>query len=244
MKVAVVASLAACIAAVHAHTTVYGLWVNNVFQGDGRNQYIRSPPNNNPVKDLTSSAMTCNVNNNAVSRFVSVKSGDQLTFEWYHDARNDDIIDKSHKGPVQVYVAPQGQVWTKIFSQGYTGGQWATDKLIAAHGQHSVIVPDLPAGQYLFRAEIVALHEADVAYANNPVRGAQNYMSCSQILVTSNGTQSLSGGIALPGAYTPQTPGIVFNLYLGGPDPNTYQAPGPSVWSGARGGSVAQIGNA
>lgn len=38
--------------------------------------------------------------------------------------------------------------------------------------------------------------------------------------------------------------GIVFNLYVGGPDPNTYQAPGPAVWSGAKGGSVAQIGNA
>lgn len=249
MKVTVLAPLAACLVSVHAHATVYGAWVNKVFQGDGRSQYIRSPPNNNPVKDLTSSAMTCNVNNNPVSRFVQVKAGDELTFEWYHNYRNDDIIDKSHKGPVQVYVAPyssngQGNVWIKLFSSGYGSGKWAVDNLIAAHGQHSVIIPDLPAGQYLFRAEIVALHEADVAYANNPVRGAQNYMSCMQVQVTSNGTQALPAGVAFPGAYTPQTPGIVFNLYLGGPDPNTYQAPGPAVWSAARGGSVAQIGSA
>lgn len=142
-------------------------------------------------------------------------------------SRDDDIIDKSHKGPVQVYVAPYdsngyvfcacsspdsirsfrlGDVWTKLYSEGYSSGSWAVDKLIAAHGQHSIIIPDLPAGQYLFRAEIVALHEADVAYTVNPIRGAQNYMSCTQIQVTSNGTDTLSDAIALPGAYTSQTP--------------------------------------
>ena len=47
----------------HAHTTVWGLWVNGADQGDGRNVYIRSPPNNSPVVDLTSDAMACNVDN-------------------------------------------------------------------------------------------------------------------------------------------------------------------------------------
>ena len=46
-----------------AHTLVWGVWVNAVDQGDGRSVYIRSPPNNNPVKDITSAAMACNVNN-------------------------------------------------------------------------------------------------------------------------------------------------------------------------------------
>jgi hypothetical protein len=64
--------------------------------------------------------MACNVNNygifllhvathdtlsnyaTAVSKYVSVKSGDKLTFEWYHDSRNDDIIASSHYGPIQV----------------------------------------------------------------------------------------------------------------------------------------------
>lgn len=68
---------------VAAHTTVYGVYVNGAFQGDGRNQYIRSPPNNNPVKDITGPQINCNVNNRAVPKNVSVKGGDSITFEWF-----------------------------------------------------------------------------------------------------------------------------------------------------------------
>ncbi|KAF9453606.1 lytic polysaccharide monooxygenase [Macrolepiota fuliginosa MF-IS2] len=239
MKLASLALLtSSLISASLAHTTVWGVWVNGVDQGDGRNQYIRSPPNNNPVKDLTSAAMTCNVNNVAVPRRVSVNAGDKLTFEWYHDSRNDDIIAVSHKGPVQVWIAPAaGDNWTKLFSDGYSGGQWGVDKLIASHGKHSITIPQVPAGDYLLRAEIVALHEADVAYATNSLRGAQNYMSCVQITIAAGGSQSLPGGTSWPGAYTPSTPGIVWNLYE--QDSNSYVAPGGSVWSGSAGGSVS-----
>ncbi|KAG9110205.1 hypothetical protein FRC07_008222 [Ceratobasidium sp. 392] len=231
-------------AVVSAHTTVYGVWLNGVFQGDGRYNYIRSPPNNNPVKDLTSSAMACNVNNNPVGRYLPVKAGDGLTFEWYHDSRNDDIIAASHKGPVQVYIAPassngNGNVWVKIYSSKGSGSNWAVSQLIASHGQHTVKIPNIASGQYLLRAEIVALHEADVAYASNPVRGAQNYMSCVQIAVTSNGS-ALPAGVAFPGAYTPSTPGIVYNIYTGNAD--GYTAPGPAVSSISAGGSISQCG--
>lgn len=41
---------AALLGAAEAHTRVWSLWVNDVDQGDGRSTYIRSPPNNNPVK--------------------------------------------------------------------------------------------------------------------------------------------------------------------------------------------------
>lgn len=66
---------------------------------------------------------------------MSVQSGDKLTFEWYHDSRNDDIIATSHKGPIQVYIAPAGSngngaVWTKIFSDTYSGN-WAVDRLMS-----------------------------------------------------------------------------------------------------------------
>ncbi|QRV94311.1 glycoside hydrolase family 61 protein [Ceratobasidium sp. AG-Ba] len=225
---------------VSAHTTVYGVWINGVFQGDGRYQYIRSPPNNNPVKDLSSSAMACNVNNNPVGKYLSVKSGDTLTFEWYHDSRNDDIIASSHKGPVQVYIAPassngQGNVWVKIYSNKGSGSNWAVTQLIGTHGQHSVKIPNIAAGQYLLRAEIIALHEAYSA------GGAQNYMSCVQIAVTSSGS-SLPSGVAFPGAYTSSTPGIVYDIYSKNAD--QYTAPGPSVSSISAGGSISQVGSA
>lgn len=77
--------ITAAVTSVVAHTTVYGVWINGVFQGDGRDVYIRSPPNNDPVKDITSSAMACNVNNIAVGTTLSVVGGDSFTFEWYHN---------------------------------------------------------------------------------------------------------------------------------------------------------------
>lgn len=60
-------ALASLVASVTAHTLVWGVWVNGVDQGDGRNLYIRSPPNNNPVLNLTDPAMACNVDNRGTS---------------------------------------------------------------------------------------------------------------------------------------------------------------------------------
>ena len=68
---------------VFAHTRVWSVWVNGNDQGDGRGKYIRSPPSNSPVKDVTSSAIKCNVADSAVSTWVSAAAGATLTFEWY-----------------------------------------------------------------------------------------------------------------------------------------------------------------
>ncbi|KAF6759813.1 endoglucanase B [Ephemerocybe angulata] len=242
MRLATFVALASAAATAVAHSTVFGVWVNGVDQGDGQNQYIRSPPNNNPVKDLKSADLTCNANNRAVAKSVSVKAGDKVTFEWHHANRDDDIIDPSHKGPVLVYMGPSsGTEWTKIFEANNDGSSWAVDKLIAAHGQHSIIVPDVPAGDYILRSEIIALHEADALFSQQPARGAQFYPSCLQIKVTSNGPDALPKGVALPGDYTDSSSGILFNLY-GGPAPSTYKAPGPAVWSGAKGGEIGRVG--
>ncbi|KAF8421452.1 putative endo-beta-1,4-glucanase D [Tirmania nivea] len=221
------------VATAQAHSTVFGLWVNGVFQGDGRNSYIRSPPNNSPVKDVSSTAINCNVNNNAVASSVSVKGGDTVTFEWYHDNRGDDIIDLSHKGPVTVWIAPRssegnGEVWTKIAEDGFSNGQWAVERLIANKGKHDVKLPaSLAPGDYLLRAEIIALHEADTNFQTNSVRGAQFYPSCSQITVTSGGREKPPGTFNFVGGYTPTTRGIFFNVYT---TFTSYPIPGPAVW--------------
>ncbi|RXW23287.1 hypothetical protein EST38_g2580 [Candolleomyces aberdarensis] len=242
MRLTSLVALASAITGAMAHATVFGVWVNGVDQGNGQNRYIRSPPNNSPVKDLTSRDLICNTNNRVVSESVSVKSGDKLTFEWQHDNRDDDIIDGSHQGPVLVYMAPaSGNDWTKIFEDGHNGASWAVDRLKQAHGQHSVIIPDVPAGDYIFRTEIIALHEGDTLFTQNPARGAQLYPSCVQIKVTSNGNKALPGGTVFPGAYTDSSPGILFNLY-GGPAHSSYKSPGPAVWSEAQGGDIARVG--
>lgn len=91
-----------------AHTTIYAVWINEVDQGLACGQsstgkqtggpansvYVRCPPNNNPVKDIASASMACNVNNAEAPVWLKVKSGDKVTFEWHHDSRSsgDDII--------------------------------------------------------------------------------------------------------------------------------------------------------
>ncbi|KAI5808300.1 glycosyl hydrolase family 61-domain-containing protein, partial [Pyronema omphalodes] len=222
------------------HTRVYGLSVNDVDQGDGRSIYIRSPPSNSPVKDVSSKDIICNVNNVAVSKNVSVNAGDKVTFEWYHNTRGDDIIDASHKGPITVYIADaasngEGAVWTKLYESGLSNGVWAVDTLIANKGKHSLTLPSsLAAGDYLIRAEIIALHEADTNYATNSARGAQFYPSCSQITVKKGGSTKPPGTFNFIGGYTTTDPGILFNLYGGS---TTYKIPGPAVWDGTSSGT-------
>ncbi|KAE8374926.1 putative endo-beta-1,4-glucanase D [Aspergillus bertholletiae] len=230
-------ALAAAAKLVSAHTTVHAVWINDVDQGEGNSDsgYIRSPPSNSPLTDVTSKDMTCNVNNKATAKTLEVKAGDKVTFEWHHESRSesDDIIASSHNGPILVYMAPTdkgtaGNGWVKIAEEGYTDGTWAVQNLIKNKGKHSITVPDVAAGEYLFRPEIIALHEG------NREGGAQFYMECVQVKVTSSGSKTLPEGVSIPGAYTATDKGILFNIYNSF---DSYPIPGPAVWDGASGSS-------
>lgn len=226
---------------VSAHAQVYGVWVNGQDQGDGRGVYIRSPDNNSPVKDLASPDIVCNVNGGKpVPDFVSVAAGDSLAFEWYHDTRNDDIIDQSHQGPIITWIAEYtegdgtGPIWSKIDEEGYDGSEWAVAKLIANGGKKELTVPEgLAPGRYLVRQEIIAHHESDTAFSENEARGAQFYPSCAQIEVTGSGSAVPDQGFDFNTDYTYEDPGIVFNLYG---DFTSYEIPGPEVWDAASSG--------
>ncbi|KAE8155248.1 glycoside hydrolase [Aspergillus avenaceus] len=226
-------ALAAAAKLATAHTTVHAVWINDVDQGEGNSDsgYIRSPPSNSPITDVTSKDMTCNVNNVETAKTLSVKSGDKITFEWHHDSRSesDDIIASSHKGPVMVYIAPtdkgtDGSGWVKLAEDGYSDGKWAVDRLIANKGKHSITMPDVPAGNYLLRPEIIALHEG------MREGGAQFYMECVQVKVTSEGSNTLPSGVSIPGTYSADDKGILFDIYSSF---DSYPIPGPAVWDGA-----------
>ncbi|KAI8939571.1 hypothetical protein NX059_003335 [Plenodomus lindquistii] len=226
---------------VAAHTTVYNILVNGKDQGVGNQAggYIDSPPNNNPVTDVTSKDMTCNVAGTKAAKSVTVAAGDEITFQWHHDNNSpgDDIIASSHKGPILVYASKAGASpsWTKIAEDGYDGKSWAVDKLLAGSytgtkGQHKVKLPNLAAGEYYLRPEIIALHEGD------RMSGAQLYMECVHIKVTGSGTATLPAGVSFPGAYKATDAGILFNLYGSF---SSYPIPGPKVWNGASSGGAA-----
>ena len=84
MKLLALATLAATLmTGVSAHTRAWSIQVNGKDKGAGAGRYIRQPPSNDPVKDLTSSNMRCNVNgNNAVPNYVTVPAGSTITTQW------------------------------------------------------------------------------------------------------------------------------------------------------------------
>lgn len=232
------ASTLAMAASVSGHALMYGVSVNGKDQGDGRKVYIRTPEDNSPVKDLSSPNMACGTSGaKKVPSFVKAAAGDTLTFEWYHNTRDDDIIDGSHLGPVITYIAEYtdgaatGPIWSKIAEDGYDGSKWAVDKLKANHGKNDFALPSgLAAGQYLIRQEIIAHHESESTFDQNPSRGAQFYPSCVQVEVSGSGSTVPDQKFDFNVGYTYSDPGIHFNLYNGY---SSYTIPGPKVFSGS-----------
>jgi hypothetical protein len=69
------------------------------------------------------------------------------------------------------------------------------------------IPAQVPSGNYLVRFEHIGLHVAQ------SVNGAQFYISCGQISVTGGGSGTPSPLVAFPGAYTPEDPGLLIDIY-------------------------------
>lgn len=75
-----------------------------------------------------------------------------------------------------------GGGWFKIHEDAFDGSKWGVDRLIANKGKQVVTIPQCIApGQYLLRAELIALHGAQ-----SP-KGAQFYMVCLTLRYSSFG---------------------------------------------------------
>jgi cellulase len=222
-----------------AHTTFQSFVIDGKDQG--QHFAVQTPSNgNNPILDVTSTAMICN-GGKATADQVEVAAGSKIGFQWHHNdpqtvaGDNDEPIAASHKGPIMVYIAKadtngEGAVWTKIYEDGLSGGQWAVDKFIANKGLIEIDLPQLEAGDYLIRPEMIGLHEASAQGK------AQFYNGCGQIKVTGSGSASLPAtGVDMTKAYKATDPGVLFNMYSGATE---YTIPGPAVWDGASSGSA------
>lgn len=156
-------------------------------------------------------------------------------------------IGGNHYGPVLIYMAKVSDAKTassasffKVAEDGYTGttASWGTEILNANCGKRAFTVPkSLAAGDYLVRAEAIALH----AGAGNP----QPYVTCFQVKVTGGGSAT-PAGVSFPGAYKLRyvrkgVKKLKIGLILGS-DPLfsksiydsgfKYVSPGPAVYTG------------
>ncbi|PGG98856.1 hypothetical protein AJ80_09452 [Polytolypa hystricis UAMH7299] len=206
----------------------------SIVNGQETTSNIRRVPNNNPIQNVQSSTLACNVNGeNPAGSIQQVQAGGSITLEWHHEGRNTQAIDASHKGPILTYLAKVGSAtsernpanldWFKIAHTGLEGENWAVDTLRANNGKWTVQIPSSIAnGEYLIRQEIIALHSA---YAPG---GAQFYVGCAQISVTGGGSAS-PPTVKIPGVYDANHPGITISIYnsKGDPYPESYEIPGP-----------------
>ncbi|KAI0593406.1 glycoside hydrolase family 61 protein [Biscogniauxia sp. FL1348] len=251
----------------NAHTIFTTLFINDVSQGDGTCIRMNTDPQHctSPVPSVTSDDMACGINGEQPVAFTCpAPVGAKLTFQWrlWADAEQPGVIDISHKGPCAVYAkqvsnmstdAAAGPGWIKLWDEGYDAGagQWCTEKLIDSGGLLSLDVPaSLPPGSsWLFRPELLALHNAA---AGDP----QFYVGCAQVYITaaaaaSDGDTSpipdpdpgllpLPAGksVSIPGYLRASDPGLTFDIYA--PSPSPYPIPGPAVYIPASPSSESQ----
>ncbi|KAM0160986.1 hypothetical protein ACHAPG_002745 [Botrytis cinerea] len=201
---------------------------------------IRTPTYDGPINDVTTEYVACNGGPNPTtpsSNIINVVAGSTVNAIWRHTLdstpANDAtyVLDPSHLGPVMAYMKKvtdattdvgYGPGWFKISEQGLnvaTQG-WATTDLINNAGVQSITIPSCIAnGQYLLRAELIALHSAGGS------QGAQLYMECAQINVSGGTGTSTPSTVSFPGAYGQSDPGILINIYQ---TLTTYTIPGPT----------------
>lgn len=161
---------------------------------------------------------------------LAVRSGDELGF----------MIESTfgHPGIQQVYLsrAPNGTSaaeyvgdgdWARIFAVttlanstlGDEGLAWAMRR---THSFRFPLSRDVPPGEYLLRAEGLALHAA------HKLDCAQFYVGCAQIRVTGNGTGTPGPLVKIPGVYNNTTPGVLIPDFW--TKITSYTEPGPELW--------------
>jgi len=247
------ALLAAALGSANAHTIFQRVHVNGVDQG-----YLygmRYPTYDGPITDVTSNDIICNGGPNPLvtpftTNIINIPAGATVQAEWHHvlqpngynSADVADPIDPGHLGPVMAYMAKipdatqttvTGLSWFKIFEDGFDGTHWGVDRLYAAKGLQTFTIPScIPPGNYLLRAEIIALHAAST------YPGAQFYMECAQINITGGGSTQ-PATVSLPGAYHGTDPGITIDIYY--PTVTNYTIPGPRPFTCSGGGGTTVV---
>ncbi|KAK1750875.1 family 61 glycosyl hydrolase [Echria macrotheca] len=195
---------------------------------------IRTPSYDGPQTDVRSNNMACNGPPNPTTpsdKIIQVTAGSNVSAVWRHTLESgpNDVMDAGHKGPVMAYLkkvtnaktdSGVGDGWFKIQEAGYSNGKWATNTVIDNRGNQVIHIPKCIAnGQYLLRAEMVALHGA------RSTNGAQLYMECAQIEVTGGDGTATPKTYSIPGIYKSNDPGLLIDIYSMKPT-SSYVIPG------------------
>lgn len=166
----------------------------------------RSPATAAEVCDVEGTYPPILLGSKSVTNMHTITAGSSLTVEMHAQpgqrSCSEKAIGGNHYGPVLVYMAKVSDAKTaksgsffKVAEDGYTGttASWGTEILNANCGKRAFVVPkSLASGNYLVRAEAIALH----AGAGQP----QPYVTCFQVNVKNGGSANPSG-VSFPGGY-------------------------------------------
>lgn len=182
----------------------------------------------------------CNLgatNNGASTGTAEIKAGDELGMKLWGGGT------MQHPGPAVVYMSKAPSLaqdydgsggWFKIHAEGtcrttdITTTSWCTwDK-----DRITFTVPaDTPDGEYLVRAEHLALQGAHV-------NETEFYYACAQVKITGGGAGVPGPLVNIPGVYQLGDPAVFFNIWS--PATGYDQTLGPELWTGGSfGGGIA-----
>ncbi|KZV82132.1 glycoside hydrolase family 61 protein [Exidia glandulosa HHB12029] len=216
---------------------VFGHWCWPALDSTAEWTVVRKTDNfqtRNPIQNVTSPNFTCYNGNGGSATAPStytIAAGANVTFQTDNNMY--------HIGVLNVYMAKapttaaafdgKGQVWFKIFQISGVADPTGTNyPEFPATGLYAATFPipkNVPSGEYLLRTEYIALHDAYY------FGGAQFYIGCAQIAVTGGGNGTPSPLVSIPGVYTGNEPGIIYDVYRD-PKQTSYIQPGPAVWTG------------
>ncbi|KAK7911465.1 fungal cellulose binding domain protein [Apiospora marii] len=219
-----------------AHYTFDKLLVNDVKQG-GDNSYIRKHTRGYmPTKgeEILGKDFTCNTNAQAAPQVMTVKPGDKIGFQQAFGANGIE-----HPGPTQVYMtaAKNGAKsedgtgdWFKVAqslickagnAESLRSDAWCSWK---ENNVNFVMPESVPDGEYLVRAEHIALHGAHAG-------AAEFYYACAQIKVEGSKATAAPGPTTkIPGVYAVKDKAINFSLW--GSSTSYPETPGIPVIAG------------
>ena len=215
---------------------IFSILKHNGKQVSGDYTYIRKNTNTY-MPSFTSEIVNfpelrCNKGaTNAASQTYTVNAGDKIGFKiWFNE-----LIE--HPGPAFVYMSKApGSVssydvsgdWFKVWESGLCGSRspgqdtsWCTWQ---KEGIEFTIPKKFPSGEWLVRAEHIAIHEGHIGKA-------QFYMERAQLKINGGGDGVGSPAAKIPGVYSANDPGIAYNKWY---NPPPYVMPG---------GPIATFGN-
>jgi hypothetical protein len=189
-----------------------------------------------PVKGANNPAMNCGQDARPAALVADANPGSRVSFGWR--SGEEGVRWPHNRGPMITYMAacngPCAQAdvakakFFKIHEVGQKqDGSWfQLDLFNNDDATVDMTLPNnLPAGEYLIRHEIIALH------LGGDVGGAEFYPSCSQIRLSAPKNPSTASlptdTVTFPGGYSDNDPGILVNVFAG--DFKYTNFPGPAV---------------